>query len=59
MWNHSDIWGPIFVVCQFFTGSWGRKFVDYLVGEKEGGLKGKITPEKFILFETRYFSLKW
>ena len=26
--------------------------------EREGG-KGKITPEKFILFETSYLSLQW
>ena len=39
------------MVCQVFTGSWGRNFV-------EGG-EGKITPGKFILFETSYLSLQW
>ena len=40
------------MVCQFLTGSWGRNFV---VG---GGVEGKITPGKFILFETSYLSLQ-
>ena len=32
-----------------FTDSWGRNFVDRLVGEKwGGGLKGKITSRKLI-----------
>ena len=44
----------------FFTGSWGRNFVDRLVREKGGGgLKGKITLRKLILFETSYLSLQW
>ena len=30
-----------------------------LVGGGEGGLKGKITPGKFILFEMSYLSLQW
>ena len=47
------------MVCQYFTGSWGCNFVDLLVGDRGGGLKGKITPEKFILFETSYLSLQW
>ena len=47
---------PIFVVCQFFTGSWRRNFVGWLVGG--GGVKGKITLGKFILFETSYLSLQ-
>ena len=29
------------------------------LGRGGGGLKGKITPEKFILFETSYLSLQW
>ena len=41
--------GPMFVVCQFFTGSLGRNFLDWLVGVKgeRGGVKDKITPRKF------------
>ena len=45
------------MVCQFFTGSWGRHFVDWC-GEGRG-LKGKITPGKFILFEMSYLSIQW
>ena len=33
--------GAIFLVCQFFTGSWDRNFVDWLLGG--GGLEGKLT----------------
>ena len=39
LWNYLNSWGPIFVVCQFFTGSLGRSFVDWLVGE--GGVERK------------------
>ena len=45
------------MVCQFFTDSWVRNFVDLLVVWGGGGLKGMITPKKFILFETSYLSL--
>ena len=45
------------MVCQFFTGSWGCHFMDWL-GEGRG-LKEKITPGKFILFEMSYFSIQW
>ena len=55
LWNHSNSWGPIFVVCQFFTGPWGRNFVDWLVGG--GGLKRRITLGKFILFELFFFTM--
>ena len=46
LWNQ----GPIFVVCQFFSG-----FGWLGMG---GGLKGKRTPLKLILFETSYLSLQ-
>ena len=32
LWNHLNSWGPIFVVCQFVTCSWGRNFVDIWLG---------------------------
>ena len=50
LWNHLNSWRLIFVVCQFFTGSWGSNFVDWLVG-----LKRRITPGKFTLFENELF----
>ena len=36
LWNPLNSWGSILEVCQIFTGSWGRNFVDRLVGEKWG-----------------------
>ena len=57
-WNHLNSWGSIFEVCNIFTGSWGRNFVDRLVEEKCRGLKGKITPRKFIfLNELSFFTI--
>ena len=41
------------MVFQFFTGSWGRTYVEWLVRGGRG-LKGKITPRKLILFEMIY-----
>ena len=54
LWNYLNLWGPIFGVCQFFTGSWG---IRGLVGWGRG-VKRRITPGKFILFEMSYFSLQ-
>ena len=28
LWNHSYSWGPVFVDCQNFAGSWGHNFMD-------------------------------
>ena len=50
-----------------FVGGQFSWFVNFLqvrgglVGcrKRGGGLKGKITLEKFILFETNYLSLQW
>lgn len=51
------------MVCQFFTGTWGRYFVDWLIGGGVGvgvGDEKKITLGNLILFETSYLIfLKW
>ena len=57
LWNHLNSWGSIFEVCQIFTGSWERNFVDRLVGEE--GVERKDNSEKVDLFETSYLSLQW
>ena len=45
--NHLSSRGSIFEVCQIFTDSLGRKFVDRLVGEKwDGGVERKDNSEK-------------
>ena len=40
------------MVCQSFKSSWGRYFVDWLVG-----WRGGVNPGKFIFFLTSYLSL--
>ena len=52
--------GPIFEIFQILTGTWGRNFVDRLVGEKwrGGGGEGKKTPGKFYFFKKDFCFFK-
>ena len=48
-------WFVIFLQVRGDAISW----ISWFGRERGGGGKGKITPEKFILYETSYFPLQW